>query len=83
MNGRLNWLSLLGFYGGSGNTAEMISKAEAINKTLYYNKESIMPFEKFTDKLKEMFNISEKHSEAVSEKAKIRHLLDKITASAM
>ena len=31
----------------------------------------------------EMFNISEKHSEAVSEKAKIRQLLDKITASAM
>jgi hypothetical protein len=31
----------------------------------------------------EMFNISEKHSEAVSEKAKIRQLLDKITASDM
>jgi hypothetical protein len=31
MNGRTDWLALLAFYGGSGNTtAKMISKAEAI-----------------------------------------------------
>ena len=39
-----------------------------------------MSFEKFADKLKEMFNIFEKHGEPVSEKAKIRQLLDKVTS---
>ena len=42
-----------------------------------------MSFEKFADKLKEMFNIFEKHGEPVSEKAKIRQLLDKVTSSDM
>jgi len=40
-----------------------------------------MSFEKFADKLKEMFNIFEKHGEPISEKAKIRQLLDKVTSS--
>ena len=83
MNGRIDWLSLLAFYGGSGNTAKMISKAEAMNRPLHYKKESTMSFEKFADKLKEMFNIFEKHGEPISEKAKIRQLLDKVTASEM
>ena len=83
MNGRTDWLALLAFYGGSGNTAKMISKAEAMNRTLHYKKESTMSFEKFADKLKEMFNIFEKHGEPVSEKAKIRQLLDKVTSSDM
>ena len=61
----------------------MISKAEAMNRTLHYKKESTMSFEKFADKLKEMFNIFEKHGEPVSEKAKIRQLLDKVTSSDM
>jgi hypothetical protein len=61
----------------------MISKAEAMNQTLYYKKESTMLFVKFADKLKEMFNIFEKHGEPVSEKAKIRQLLDKVTSSDM
>jgi hypothetical protein len=42
-----------------------------------------MSFEKFADKLKEMLNIFEKHGESVSEKAKIRQLLDKVTSSDM
>ena len=57
-----------------------------MNRTLHYKKEStMMSFEKFADKLKEMFNIFEMHGEPVSEKAKIRQLglLDKVTASEM
>jgi hypothetical protein len=81
MNGRTDWLALLAFYEGSGNTAKMISKGEAMNRTLHYKKESTMSFEKFADKLKEMFNIFEKHGEPISEKAKIRQLLDKVTSS--
>jgi uncharacterized membrane protein YgcG len=42
-----------------------------------------MSFDKFSDKLKEMFNIFEKHREPVSEKAKLRQLLDKVTSSDM
>ena len=67
---------LLTFCGGSGNTAKVISKAEAKNRSLHYKKESTMSFEKFANKLKEMFNIFEKQ-------AKIRQLLDKVTASEM
>ena len=74
MNDRLDWLSLLTFYGGSGNNAKLISKAEAMNRSLHYKKESTMSFEKFADKLKEMLNIFEKHGEPVTEKAKIRQL---------
>ena len=41
-----------------------------------------MSFEKFAEKLKEVFNIFEKHGEPISEKAKIRQLLDnKVTSS--
>jgi uncharacterized membrane protein YgcG len=83
MNGRTDWLVLLAFYGGSCNTAKMISKAEAMNRTLHYKKESTMFFKKFADKLKEMFNTFEKHGEPVSKKAKIRQLLDKVTSSDM
>ena len=83
MNDRTDWLALLAFYGGSGNMVKMISKAEAMNQTLHYKKESTMFFEKFADMLKEMFNIFEKHGEPVSEKAKIRQLLDKVTSSDM
>jgi hypothetical protein len=83
MNGRTDWLALHAFYGGPGNTAKMISKAEAMNRALHYKKESTMSFEKFADKLKEIFNIFEKHGEPVSEKAKIRQLLDKVTSSDM
>jgi hypothetical protein len=84
MNGKTDWLALLAFYGGSGNTAKMISKAaEAMNRTLRYKKESTMSFQKFADKLREVFNIFEKHGEPVSEKAKIRQLLDKVTSSDM
>jgi hypothetical protein len=74
---------LLAFYRGSDNTAKMISKAEAMNRTLHYKKESTMSFEKFADKVKKMFNMFEKHGEPVSEKAKIRQLLDKVTSSNM
>jgi hypothetical protein len=42
-----------------------------------------MSFEKFADKLKEMFSIFEKHGEPVLEKAKVRQLLDKVTSSDM
>jgi hypothetical protein len=84
MNGRMDWLFLLTFYGGLGNMAKMISKAEArMNRTLHYKKESTMSFEKFVNKLKEMFNIFAKHGEPITEKAKIRQLLDKVTASEM
>jgi hypothetical protein len=84
MNGRTDWLALLAFYGGSGNTAKMISKVEAMNRTLHYKKkESTTSFEKFADKLKEMINIFEKHGEPISEKAKIRQLLGKVISSDM
>ena len=42
-----------------------------------------MKFEIFIDKLKEMFNIYAKHSEAMTESAKIRLLLEKIQAPHM
>lgn len=61
----------------------MIAKAETMSKTLHYKSERTLSFEKFADKLKEMFNIYEKHGEAVTAKARIRILLDKVSSSTM
>lgn len=82
-DGRLDMIALRRFYGGSGNVSCQISKADRYKNTLHYKNERYMKFEIFIDKLKEMFNIYAKHSEAMTESAKIRLLLEKIQAPHM
>lgn len=80
-DGRLDVLTLTKFYGGSGNVTRQVSKADHLLKTLHYSRERSMAFETFTDRLKEMFNIFEEQGERMSERAKIRTLLNKIESS--
>ena len=53
--GRLNYLSLLAHYGGECKKAVQVKEAEALRKSLIYNIERAMSFDKLLTNMQTMF----------------------------
>ena len=54
-DGQLDYLYLLDHYRGEGNMAVQVKEAEALLKSLIYNNERAMSFEKFLTNIKTIF----------------------------
>ena len=65
---------------GKGNTASRrIAAVERIRYTLHFKNEPAMSFSTFHDKMQKMFNIFEEENAPISEQAKVRMLLKRVS----
>ena len=76
--GRKSMEALRNHFTGEGNSSRRIPRVKKLKENLFYKTEATMPFETFLTRCQEMFNIFEKHDEALSPEAKLRFLFSKI-----
>lgn len=78
-NGRADCASLKRHFQGEGNSSRRIAEAESLRDSLFYKSERGLAFHTFLDKLQLMFTIYRDEAEELSEEAKVRIFLKKIT----
>ena len=77
-DGRRSMNALREHFEGKGNATRNLAEANRIRDTLYYKNERSLSFEKFLNKMQEMFNIYAKEDQDLSEKGKIDILFAKV-----
>jgi hypothetical protein len=77
-DGRRDILALRRHYAGEGNSTRRIADAKRIQTSLFYKTERALPFNTFLDRLQKMFSIYEDEGEALTERAKVEELLEKV-----
>lgn len=77
-DGRKSMQALRDHFSGEGNVTRRIAEADRLKENLHYKNERSLSFESFLTKCENMFNIYEKHGEAMTEDAKIRFLFKNV-----
>ena len=78
-NGREDMERLRLHFSGEGNATRRIAVAERLRDSLSYKNERTMSFEVYCNKVQKMYNIFEQQGEPMTDEAKVRFFLKKIS----
>lgn len=77
-DGRRSMKALRDHFEGKGNATRNLAEANRLRDTLHYRNEKTLSFERFLNKMQEMFNIYAKEDQELSEKSKVDLLFSKV-----